>query len=66
MSENGQEVTQITLFHGVDTPFEICEVPVEVSANTVLVRVNLATICGSDLHTVSGRRACRCAMCART
>lgn len=56
MPENRQEVTQITLFHGVDTPFEICEVPVEVSANTVLARVNLATICGSDLHTVSGRR----------
>ena len=56
MPKNRQKVTQITLFHGVDTPFEICEVPVEVSANTVLVRVNLATICGSDLHTVSGRR----------
>lgn len=56
MSKNGQKVTQIALFHGVDTPFEVCEVPVRGSANTVLVRVNLATICGSDLHTVSGRR----------
>lgn len=56
MPENIQEVSQITLFHGVDTPFEICEVPITDLANTVLVRVNLATICGSDLHTVSGRR----------
>ncbi len=56
MPKNGQEVAQIALFHGVDTPFEICEVPVKDSANTVLARVNLATICGSDLHTVSGRR----------
>ncbi len=56
MSKNISEIAQITLFHGVNTPFDICEVPVEVIANTVLVRVNLATICGSDLHTVSGRR----------
>ena len=56
MSKNGQEVSQITLFHGVNTTFEICEVPIIDFANTVLVRVNLATICGSDLHTVSGRR----------
>jgi alcohol dehydrogenase len=57
MSKNIGKVAQIALFHGVDTPFEICEVPVPTTANTVLVRVNLATICGSDLHTVSGRRS---------
>ena len=56
MSKNGQEIAQIALFHGVNTPFEVCEVPVRGSANTVQVRVNLSTICGSDLHTVSGRR----------
>jgi putative phosphonate catabolism associated alcohol dehydrogenase len=56
MSENIPEIAQISLFHGVDTSFEICEVPVTDFANTVLVRINLATICGSDLHTVSGRR----------
>ena len=56
MSENIREDAQIALFHGVDTPFEICEVPVATSIDTVLARVNLATICGSDLHTVSGRR----------
>ncbi len=30
--------------------------PIAVPPNNVLVRVSLATICGSDLHTVSGRR----------
>ena len=29
---------------------------VNATANTVLARISLATICGSDLHTVSGRR----------
>jgi len=57
MFENGQEVAQIALFQGVDTTFEIREVPVTSFQNTVLVRVNLSTICGSDLHTVSGRRS---------
>ncbi len=47
---------QISHFHGVGTPFEVCEMPVAVTPNDVLVRVSLATICGSDLHTVSGRR----------
>ncbi len=56
MSENIREDVQIALFQGVDAPFEICDVSVEATASTVLVHVNLATICGSDLHTVSGRR----------
>ena len=47
---------QISHFHGVGTPFEVCEMPVNATPNDVLVRVSLATICGSDLHTVSGRR----------
>ncbi|MDE0468081.1 MAG: zinc-binding dehydrogenase [Candidatus Poribacteria bacterium] len=47
---------QITRFHGVDTPFEVCKMPVVATSNDVLVRVSLSTICGSDLHTVSGRR----------
>ena len=47
---------QISHFHGVGIPFEVCEMPVTATPNDVLVRVSLATICGSDLHTVSGRR----------
>ena len=47
---------QISHFHGVGIPFEGDEMPVVVTPNDVLVRVSLSTICGSDLHTVSGRR----------
>ena len=47
---------QISQFHGVGIPFEVCETPVAATSNDVLVRVSLSTICGSDLHTVSGRR----------
>ena len=47
---------QISQFHGVGIPFEICEMPVAVTSNDVLIRISLSTICGSDLHTVSGRR----------
>ena len=56
MSEFIPEAAKITLFHGVDKPFEIRDVPLKPVETSVLVRVNLATICGSDLHTVSGRR----------
>lgn len=56
MSKNTEKIAKIALFHGVDTPFEIREVPVKETKNTVTARVTLATICGSDLHTVSGRR----------
>ena len=47
---------RITHFHGVGIPFEVCEMPVVTNSNDILVGVTLATICGSDLHTVSGRR----------
>ena len=47
---------QISQFHGVGIPFEVCEMPLAATPDTLLVRVSLATICGSDLHTVSGRR----------
>ena len=47
---------QISQFHGTGTPFEIREMPVTITSDNILVRVTLSTICGSDLHTVSGRR----------
>ncbi len=47
---------QISQFHGVGIPFEVCEVPMAATSDDILVRVSLSTICGSDLHTVSGRR----------
>ena len=48
---------QISQFHGVGIPFEVCEMPVVATPDSILVRVSLSTICGSDLHTVSGRRS---------
>lgn len=42
---------------GPHRPHEIVAVPgVRLAAGDVLVRVELATICGSDVHTVEGRR----------
>ncbi len=35
--------------------YEECQIP-EISEGEVLARIRLATICGSDLHTVDGRR----------
>ena len=57
MSKNSESVSQVALFNGVGQPFELCEVPITNTADTVLVKVSLSTICGSDLHTVSGRRS---------
>ena len=48
----------IARFHGPNQPFEIYEQPIVApNANSVLVQISLATICGSDLHTVLGRRS---------
>ena len=47
---------QISQFRGVGIPFEVCEMPVSATPDAILAHVSLATICGSDLHTVSGRR----------
>ena len=47
---------RISQFHGVGIPFEVCEIPMTTTSDDILVRVSLSTICGSDLHTVSGRR----------
>ena len=47
---------KISHFHGVGIPFEVDAMPVTATSADVLVRVSLSTICGSDLHTVSGRR----------
>jgi putative phosphonate catabolism associated alcohol dehydrogenase len=50
---------QFQLFQGPGQPFalETAELPDELSPGEVLVEISLATICGSDLHTVDGRRS---------
>jgi putative phosphonate catabolism associated alcohol dehydrogenase len=48
----------IQLFQGPGLPFESRTIPLPDALNPgeILVEISLATVCGSDLHTVSGRR----------
>lgn len=47
------------LFHGVGNPLTLETFPIpEPEVGEILVRNVLTTLCGSDLHTVSGRRSC--------
>jgi putative phosphonate catabolism associated alcohol dehydrogenase len=50
---------RIQLFDGPGRPFRMEEIPLpdELQAGAVLVQISLATICGSDLHTIDGRRS---------
>lgn len=46
------------VWHGPGTPHQSFAVPcVSLAVGDVLVRVEMATICGSDVHTVAGHRA---------
>jgi putative phosphonate catabolism associated alcohol dehydrogenase len=51
--------TKIAVFRGAGQPFERVEQSLDVPLDSgeCLVEISLATICGSDLHTVDGRRA---------
>ncbi len=46
------------IFDGAGQPFRVAELPLpsRLRDGESLVRISLATICGSDLHTVAGRR----------
>jgi putative phosphonate catabolism associated alcohol dehydrogenase len=46
------------IFHGVGQPFELREMnlPDSLDEGELVVKLDVATICGSDLHTVSGLR----------
>jgi len=49
--------TRAAVFHGVDRPLELREVPLpDLAAGEVLVKIECCTLCGSDLHTFEGRR----------
>lgn len=53
--------TTAAIFNGPNQPFELREIPLpELRAGELLVEISLCTICGSDLHTFSGRRSCAC------
>ena len=49
---------RVAIFDGSGKPFRFEEIslPERLGAGEVLVRLSLATICGSDLHTIAGRR----------
>ena len=46
------------VFDGAGKPMRIVDVPIpgKLNAGEVVVAISLSTICGSDLHTYSGRR----------
>lgn len=45
------------VFHGPDKPFEFQTFPLpDLRAGEALVKIQAATLCGSDLHTIKGRR----------
>ena len=52
------QTARVQLFHGPGKEFELRHVslPDSLASGEVLVEISLATICGSDLHTVEGRR----------
>jgi len=49
---------RVAIFHGPGEPFELMDRPVRqpLEPGECLVEISLASICGSDLHTVEGRR----------
>ena len=50
--------TKMAVFHGAGQPLELVRRDAEIilDSGQCLVEVLLATVCGSDLHTVDGRR----------
>jgi len=54
----GKKTCKAAVFERVGKPIEIkeFEVPQELEPGAALCRVTLSTICGSDLHTITGRR----------
>ncbi len=53
--------TTAAVFHGPGKPIELAEVAIPpLQTGELIVEITLCTICGSDLHTYSGRRSCEC------
>jgi len=53
-----KSVSRAAVFHAPDQPLELRDVPLpQLAAGEVLVRVRLATLCGSDLSTYRGKRS---------
>lgn len=58
MTSIDRKTSAVQIFRGVSESFAAGSValPEKLVSGEVLVRITLATICGSDLHTVDGRR----------
>src|SRR5262245_47551267 len=51
------KTARAALFEGPGRPFSICELPLDPpEPGGALVRLSLATVCGSDVHSWTGRR----------
>ena len=50
--------TGFQVFHGTGKPFDLerKELAIKLNAGEALVKIVMATICGSDLHTIEGKR----------
>ena len=55
MASNAARCVFVGADKGVSLLYEECSMP-EISDGEILAKVRLATICGSDLHTISGKR----------
>ncbi len=52
------KLARAMIFTGPGKPLECCEYPVpEPAPGALVVRITMATICGSDIHTATGRRS---------
>lgn len=59
MDQIPPRVTAAAVWTGSGVDVRLVPIP-DLGPGEVLVRVRLATVCGSDLHTVSGRRSAAC------
>lgn len=58
-SHDSSESMTVALFDGPGQAFRIHRLPVPVpQSGEVLVRIDCCTLCGSDLHSISGHRSC--------
>lgn len=56
-SANGSQTCRAALFHGAGLPLEYRSFPLpEPGVNEALIEIECCTLCGSDLHTLTGSR----------
>jgi len=53
----GENFAKAAVFTGVGRPFEIKEFPLKEADEMMLVKISRSTVCGSDIHTWTGKRS---------